>query len=84
MLVGASSLGAWPDPPAIRRLSEINVPTLIVVGDSDMADIYQITDLLESRIPGASRQTIPDAAHMVNMEQPVDFNEIVLDFLLHL
>jgi len=29
----------WPSPPAIQRLSEIKVPTLVVVGDHDVTDI---------------------------------------------
>ena len=69
------------DPPALGRLDEIRVPTLIVLGDSDWPDLYQIACLLEERIAGAHRVTIPDAGHIVNMESPREFNRIVLEFL---
>ncbi|HEY6406972.1 MAG TPA: alpha/beta hydrolase, partial [Ktedonobacteraceae bacterium] len=34
-------------PPAISRLSEMHVPTLVVVGDKDVRDILTIADVLE-------------------------------------
>jgi 3-oxoadipate enol-lactonase len=69
------------DPPASQRLSEVHVPTLIVTGDEDVRDIHDIADKLSAEIPGAQRATIPDAAHLPNLERPEEFNRIVLDFL---
>ncbi|MGH9788315.1 MAG: alpha/beta fold hydrolase [Candidatus Acidiferrales bacterium] len=69
------------DPPARNRLGEIHVPTLIVLGDSDWPDLYKIADLLESGIAGASRVTIPNSGHTVNMEMPDEFNFVALTFL---
>ncbi len=69
------------DPPARNRLGEIRVPTLIVLGDRDWKDLYEIADLLEKGIAGARRVTIPGCGHTVNMEMPEEFNRIVLEFL---
>jgi pimeloyl-ACP methyl ester carboxylesterase len=69
------------EPPAITRLSEIRVPTLIIVGDEDVRDILTIADILEKGIPGAKKVSIPNTAHHLNMEQPETFNRIVLEFL---
>ena len=69
------------DPPARNRLSEIHVPTLIVLGDHDAPDLYEIAQLLETEIAGARRVTIPDAGHTVNWETPKEFNRTVLEFL---
>jgi len=69
------------EPPAISRLSEIHVPTLIIVGDQDVRDILKIADILEKEIPGAKKVVIPGTAHHLNMEKPDEFNRIVLDFL---
>jgi pimeloyl-ACP methyl ester carboxylesterase len=69
------------EPPAIGRLAEVQVPTLFVVGDQDVEDILKIGDLIVSQVPGAQRAVIPGTAHHLNMEQPVEFNRIVLDFL---
>ena len=68
-------------PPAIERLQEIDVPTLIVVGELDLPDILAIAALLAHNIPGAQQVIMPEVAHMLNMEQPAAFNQIVLDFL---
>ena len=69
------------EPPAISRLSEIHVPTLIVVGDKDVRDILTIADILEKGIAGAKKVVIPGTAHHLNMEKPAEFNRAVLDFL---
>lgn len=69
------------DPPAIDRLASIHVPTLIVVGNRDVADIHEICGLLYARIPGAKEVVIDGAGHMVNMEKPAEFDRAVLTFL---
>jgi len=68
-------------PPAIERLAELRVPTLIVAGDLDIADVFDAADRLEAGIPGARRAVMEGTAHVPNMEQPGKFNQIVLDFL---
>jgi pimeloyl-ACP methyl ester carboxylesterase len=73
--------GRTLDPPAITRLSELRVPMLIVVGALDMPDIHEIADLLIAANPDARRVIIEGAAHMVNLEQPDEFNRVVLGYL---
>ena len=72
------------DPPAASRLAEIRVPTLAVVGDLDMPVILEIVSMVEAQIPGAKKVVIPDAAHMLNMEKPQEFNNVVLEYLANL
>jgi 3-oxoadipate enol-lactonase len=69
------------EPPAITRLSELHIPTLLMVGEYDIPDKHEIIKQLAREIPLARQVVIPDAAHIVNMEQPVAFNRIVLEFL---
>jgi len=69
------------DPPESERLAEVKVPTLVVTGDEDVADIHLIADRLAAGIPGAERATIADAAHLPSLERPEEFDRIVLDFL---
>jgi pimeloyl-ACP methyl ester carboxylesterase len=69
------------DPPAFDRLGEIGVPVLAVVGSIDMPDVLRIVDLIAEQVPDASKVVIPDVAHMVNMEKPEEFNDLVLEFL---
>ena len=69
------------DPPAVGRLGEIHKPTLAVEGSLDMASIHAVVDSIVANVPGARRVVIPGAAHMLNMEKPEQFNEVLLDFL---
>jgi 3-oxoadipate enol-lactonase len=71
-------------PPAIERLPNIKVPTLLIVGNRDVPDIHQICGLLYARVPGIKVILIQNSGHIVNMEQPEEFNRAVLDFLEHL
>lgn len=68
-------------PPAITRLSEVRAPTLIIVGSLDLPEKLELAAHLATGIPGARQQIIAGAAHLPNMEQPQEFNRIVLDFL---
>ena len=69
------------EPPAVERLGEIHVPTLVIVGDLDFSGTITAMDLLAKRIVGARKIVFPGVAHMVNMEQPERFNSVVLEFL---
>ncbi len=69
------------EPPAITRLTEIRVPTLIIVGDLDLPEKLDLSKQLATFIPSAQLEVIAGAAHMVSMEQPQKFNDIVLNFL---
>jgi 3-oxoadipate enol-lactonase len=69
------------EPPALGRLGEIKAPTLAVVGDLDMPDILDIVDRIVAAVPGARKAVISGAAHMVNMEKPLEFNSAVRSFL---
>ncbi len=68
-------------PPAMGRLDQIQVPTLAIVGSVDVPDILAIVDIIEQEVPGARKVVIEGVAHMVNMEKPKEFNDIVLEFL---
>jgi 3-oxoadipate enol-lactonase len=68
-------------PPAAGRLSEIHVPTLILVGELDELGTLAMADKLEQDIPNAHKIAFSDTAHMIPLEQPVIFNEVVLNFL---
>ena len=69
------------DPPAVERLANVAVPTLVIVGDADQPDILAGADVLAREIPGARKAVVANAAHMVNMERPAEFNRLVLEFL---
>jgi pimeloyl-ACP methyl ester carboxylesterase len=68
-------------PLAVNRLSEIHVPTLILVGEFDTLGTLAMADKLERDIPNARKVLFPGTAHMIPMDQPAKFNEVVLNFL---
>lgn len=68
------------DPPAISRLAEVEVPTLVMVGELDNLMMQDLADRLVNEIRKATKVTIPRAAHHPNMERPDEFNSILLNF----
>ena len=69
------------NPPAIQRLNEIRIPTLIIAGALDHPEVLRAAAVMQAAIPQAEKIIIPAAAHLPNMDQPAMFNQIVLDFL---
>jgi pimeloyl-ACP methyl ester carboxylesterase len=70
------------DPPAHKMLASINVPTLVVWGDSDVADVLQAGPVITLSIPGGRSIVMEDAGHVPQIEHPEAFNRLVTDFLL--
>ncbi len=68
-------------PPAIDRLESISSPTLVIVGERDLPEFHAIAGLVQRRVPAASLAMMSGVGHMSNMEDPVRFNALVLDFL---
>ena len=69
------------EPPAVNRLPEIQLPTLVIVGGQDRPKTTEAADLLHKSIPQARRTVMSGTAHLPNMESPQEFNRIVLEFL---
>jgi pimeloyl-ACP methyl ester carboxylesterase len=59
----------------------VGAPTLALAGEEDVPDMQELARRLAREIPGARHATIPDAAHMPNLEQPAAFDALVLPFL---
>lgn len=68
-------------PPCIDQLDKIRARTLVIVGEKDLPDMRDISDLLHQKIAGSTLEIIPMAGHMSNMEQPEEFNRILGAFL---
>ena len=68
-------------PAAIKRLKEIHQPTLILVGEFDTCGTQAAADELECQVPLARKVGLPGVAHMIPLEKPDLFNEVVLGFL---
>jgi 3-oxoadipate enol-lactonase len=64
-------------------ISNIRVPTLVIVGEEDEATPPVMARALANGIPGAKFAVIPSAAHQANIEQPAQFNALVERFLVN-
>ncbi|MGH2806175.1 MAG: alpha/beta fold hydrolase [Actinomycetota bacterium] len=69
------------DPPVKERVADIAAPVLAIWPTLDMPDAKASTEWIAATAPGARLAVIEDAAHIVNMEKPAEFNEVVLGFL---
>jgi 3-oxoadipate enol-lactonase len=70
-----------PPRPALPRLGEIHVPTLILVGDSDIPDVHAHAGAIEAGIPRAQRMVIVGTGHIMYLEKPDEFVQIVMGFM---
>ena len=68
----------WPELPP---LSELTVPTLVVVGDRDKFDFRGIGAKIVTEAPNARLEVVEGAGHLAALERPAQFNRLLLEFL---
>ncbi len=68
-------------PPAVERLAEVRVPVLVLVGTADEAGGVAVGRYLASSVAGARLVEFENVAHMIQLEAPDRFNDVVLAFL---
>jgi len=62
-------------------LPDIDLPVLIVVGEEDALTPEKESRAMHAAIPGSVLEVIPQAGHVSNVEQHVQFNSSVRNFL---
>ena len=68
-------------PDVSSRLSEIDVPTLVVHGTVDDGIEIEVAQEMANRIPDAKFVEMPDAAHCPPLEVPDLFTDTLVSFL---
>jgi 3-oxoadipate enol-lactonase len=69
------------EPPAtIERLSEIRARVLIIEGERDNPAYKSIASKISS-FGSARKAVIAGAGHVINLDKPKEFNQVVLEFL---
>lgn len=68
----------------METVSHINLPTLILVGDSDQLTPEKYSTYLADKIPNSQIHVLERAGHGVMMEQWKEFNDIVAKWYLSL
>jgi len=66
------------------RLKEIRVSTLIICGLEDQLTPVKYSEYLRNNILNSKLEVIADAGHMVMLEKPKEFNEILEKFIKEL
>ena len=68
---------------ALDRLAGINAPTLVIVGEQDLLTPPSVAREVAAGIPGARFELITGdgSSHLLPLERPDDFNQLVIDFL---
>jgi hypothetical protein len=56
--------------PAIERLSEVRVPTLLLVGEGDIPDVQAHAGAIQAGIWGSGREIVAGAGHLIPLEKP--------------
>ena len=59
-----------PDPPAFDRLSDIGVPTSLIIGDQDHHSVVSCGAAVSERIPGCHTTVLPDVDHLIPLRVP--------------
>jgi 3-oxoadipate enol-lactonase len=68
---------------ALDRLGGIKAPTLVIVGEQDLLTPPWVAREAARGIPGAQLKIVPGdgSSHLVPLERPGEFNQLVMDFL---
>lgn len=69
------------DPPAVDRVSEIDVPALITVGEYDLTPALAEYEYLLELMPQASGCTFRDTAHLPSVEHPAEVQRVLVSWL---
>ena len=77
----AACCAAIRDMDLRELIRGIRVPTLVIVGDKDPATPPKMAEEIQRRIRGAKLEVVPDAAHLVNIEQDVVFDAALMSLL---
>jgi 3-oxoadipate enol-lactonase len=70
-----------PEKPVFPYVRELRMPTLILMGSEDIVDNQAVAGALVMSIPGAARVVVPDTGHLMYLEKPEIFSNLVIGFL---
>jgi len=65
----------------LNRLSEIKIPTLVMVGEDDPGTPVSASQAIHERISNSKLVILPSARHLSNVEQSEAFNANLVEFL---
>jgi len=72
---------AIPKINTTDRLREVRCPALVIVGEEDPGTTVEMARTLHAAMPSAELAILRSASHLSSMEQPEEFNRVLLGFL---
>lgn len=72
--------GKYPIREELPLASRVKIPVCLMVGKHDIMFLPLSQDL-DRKLPDSRLEVIPDAGHLVNMDQPERFNRVLTSFL---
>jgi 3-oxoadipate enol-lactonase len=78
---GRATHGVITRLPVYEEIAKITRPTLVLVGDQDVATTPAKARRIQERIPNSRLVIIPGAGHSSTIEEPQAVNTALLDFL---
>jgi pimeloyl-ACP methyl ester carboxylesterase len=77
-----AAFGTTDFRPDIDKLAKLDVPTLVIHGDSDAIVPFEVSGKrVGETVPGARVHVIKGGPHGINATHPTEFNEALLEFL---
>ena len=76
-----AQMTAWMRYNSSRKLKNLEIPTLIMQGIQDMMVPPSNSELLAEKLPNAEVVYFDSAAHMIHLEEPDKFYDVLLKFL---
>lgn len=75
---------AQPPEITVADLNRIAIPAMVAYGENTRALFRVVTQAAQAAIPGCQAEVIKDATHMLPMEDPERFSQLVGNFLQNL
>jgi 3-oxoadipate enol-lactonase len=72
---------ALPRIDVTARLGAVSCPALVIVGEQDPGTPVEMARAIHAALPQAELAILRSASHLSNLEQPEEFNRILLGFL---
>ena len=79
--IAAAALGMAERPDVTSLLSNIETPTLLIVGEDDGISTPEEMRSIAAAMPNAAIFEVPNAGHMAPLENPVAVNMVIRQFL---
>jgi pimeloyl-ACP methyl ester carboxylesterase len=73
--------GPMRDQPEYKKMAEVDFPVLIIIGSQDLPSMRTAAEYMEENFRSSKLAVIGDAAHLPNLDQPLQFQQVVEEFL---